>query len=350
MNLPLRRASIALLVAASASARPHKAPSPTAVTPKALTTHFVALPGSPGRVGMDYLAFDPATRKLWVPAGNTGRVNVLDTVSGALVGVSGFPTREIERGGQKRSLGPSSAAVGDGVVYVGNRADSKVCAIDAASLKVGGCIAIASSPDGLAFVKREKELWITTPRDRSLTVLDANERETLKSKAEVHLEGEPEGYAVDQARGIFYTNIEDQDRTLAIDTATKKILATWKPGCGTAGPRGLALDGAHRFLFVACTDHVVTLDAGHEGAILGSVATGGGVDNIDYAPAQSLLFAAAGKTGTLTVARVDERGGLTAIAGALTKEGARVVVVDDQARAYVADSAGGRLVVVDAVP
>ena len=30
-------------------------------------------------------------------------------------------------------------------------------------------------------------------------------------------DGEPEGYAVDAQRALFYTNLEDRDRTLAID-------------------------------------------------------------------------------------------------------------------------------------
>src|SRR5215510_9138357 len=44
-----------------------------------------ALPGATAAgITMDYIAFDPATRFVWVPAGNTGLVVVVDSTTGAL--------------------------------------------------------------------------------------------------------------------------------------------------------------------------------------------------------------------------------------------------------------------------
>ncbi len=137
-------------------------------------------------------------------------------------------------------------------------------------------------PDGLAYVASAKEVWVTTPRDKSLTVLDASVPGALTLKTKMTLEGEPEGYVVDEGRGIFYTNLEDKDKTLSIDIASHKITNTWNSSCGEDGPKGLALDRALDFLFVACADKVKVLDAGHDGKELSSLATGDGVDNIDY--------------------------------------------------------------------
>ena len=82
------------------------------------------LPGAPADgLFLDYLAFDPATGFVWVPAGATGSVDVLDTATRKLTRVEGFPTREMERNGKKRVVGPSAVTIGRGVVYVGNRAD-----------------------------------------------------------------------------------------------------------------------------------------------------------------------------------------------------------------------------------
>src|SRR5689334_20888399 len=90
----------------------------TAAAQDTYEVHALALPGaSPAGILMDYIAFDPSTRSLWVPAGNTGRVVVVDTASGALREIAGFPTAEVGSGDRKRTVGPSSAAVGDGVVY-----------------------------------------------------------------------------------------------------------------------------------------------------------------------------------------------------------------------------------------
>ena len=173
----------------------------------------------------------------------------------------------------------------------------------------------------------------------------------MKKKGEPKLAGKlsvegPEGYAVDAARGIFYTNLEDLDRTVAVDVKTRKILATWNPACGKEGPRGLALDVQRRHLFVACAAGVVkTLDASKDGAVLGEVQTGVGLDNIDYLPSKHLVYAVA-RAGTLTVAGDDAKGKLARVTSADTAEGTRVVVVDAAGGAYVADAKGGRVIVI----
>jgi DNA-binding beta-propeller fold protein YncE len=321
-------------------------PTPTAETPRSpvkLASRAVPLPGATGPVSLDYLAIDRAAGRLWVPAGDTGSVDVLDTASGALSRVEGFKVVEREMKGRTRKLGPSSATVGDGVVYVGNRATSEVCAIDAKSLKLGSCFALTSAPDGLQYVAATHELWATTPHEHSLTILDA----ALKPSAKITVEGDPEGYAVDEGRGVFYTNLEDGDRTLVIDVRKKQVVATWKPGCGEAGPRGIAIDPKRGLVFVACTDHVVVLDAAHDGAILAKADTGAGVDNIDYVESRQELFVAAGKAAQLTIFQVGEKGALQAIATGPTAQGARSVVADAAGRAYVIDPTGGRILVLE---
>jgi DNA-binding beta-propeller fold protein YncE len=124
------------------------------------------------------------------------------------------------------------------------------------------------------------------------------------------------------------------------------VVATWKSGCGAEGPRGLALDAARRQLVVACAaGSLRVLDAGKDGALLGTLEVGAGVDNIDYLPATHRVYAAAGRAGTLTVAEVGAAGGLTRLWTATAAEGGRVVVVDARGGAWVADSKGGRIVV-----
>ena len=73
---------------------------------------------------MDYLAYDRTRRRVWVPAGNTASVDVVDVTTERVTRIEGFSTAEMERHGTKRIFGPSSAAVGVGAVYVGNRGDS----------------------------------------------------------------------------------------------------------------------------------------------------------------------------------------------------------------------------------
>src|SRR5262245_27556578 len=113
----------------------------------------IALPGGgPDGILMDYLVYDARTGAVWVPAGNTGAVDVVDTKSGEVKQITGFATQEVERRGRKRRVGPSAASVGDGVVYVGNRGDSTVCAIDEKTLAKGACAKLDSMPDGVSYV------------------------------------------------------------------------------------------------------------------------------------------------------------------------------------------------------
>jgi DNA-binding beta-propeller fold protein YncE len=232
------------------------------------------------------------------------------------------------------------------VVYVGKRGDSSVCAVDAESLQVGSCIKLDSSPDGLAYVAATHEVWATTPHDKSIAVLDVSAAGALKWKAKITLDGQPEGFAVDDARGVFYTNLEDTDRTLTINVTSWRVMRTWLSGCGEGGPKGLALDHGLDFLFVACRDRVMVFDAGHDGKRLSTIGVGDGVDNIDYVESRLELYAAAARAATLTIARLDLQGGLAPIATVATVGGARNAVATDEGTAYLTDSSGGKILVV----
>jgi DNA-binding beta-propeller fold protein YncE len=193
-------------------------------------------------------------------------------------------------------------------------------------------------PDGLAYVAATKEVWVTTPRDKSIRVLDSVK---LDEKAKLSFDGNPEGFAVDAKRERFYTNLEDKDRTLAIDVKTGKTVAEWKPSCGEDGPHGLRADPAAGHLFVACSAKALVLDVAHDGKVLSSIDTGDGADDLDYAPATRLLYVGAAKAAQLTIARVDDSGKLSLVATVKTPAGSRNPAVTDKGAVYLAHSALG---------
>ena len=343
--MPLAKRTILFLTIIAMGCTATRLPAPSD-PPPAFVVRGIVLPGAPSEgVFMDYLAYDRIHQRVWVPAGNTGSVDVLNVRDDRVERIEGFATAEVERHGVSRTVGPSSATVGDGVVFVGNRGNSSVCAVGAESLHVGSCLTLESSPDGLAYVHSTHEVWVTTPRDHSIVVLDAAAA-TLRWKAKIPLEGQPEGFAVDDARGVFYTNLEDRDRTLAIDIKSRQVLKTWQPSCGEGGPKGLGLDESLNVLLVACTDRVTALDAGHDGKRLSILATGDGLDNLDYVESRHELYAAAAHAATLTIARLDSRGGLALRAVVTTKPGARNAVATDDGIAYLTDSSAGQILVV----
>jgi DNA-binding beta-propeller fold protein YncE len=318
-------------------------------------TRSLPLPGADGLVTLDYFGFDRARGRLWVPAGNTGRVDVIDAASDEITELRGFSTAEVKLGNRSGVVGPSSISIGDGVVYIGSRADASICPIDATTLRRGTCFhmsatpTLATSPDGLAYIGATKELWVTTgappigvpPAEPVITILDAANPQHLTLSARLPVGGSAEGYAVDDQLGLFYTNLEEQGLTIAVDVHRRAIISRWRSGCDQ--PRGLALDKKRRVLFVACPDRVHALDAAQDGRLLDSLVTGDGLDNIDYAEELATLYAAASNAATLTIAEVDERGSLRPIAVVPTAKGVRGVVADGGGGAYVADPRGGRM-------
>src|SRR5206468_8830978 len=267
-----------------------------------------------------------------------------------------FKTGEVELRGRKLPLGPTAVSVGDGVVYIGNRGDLSLCVIDAHSLERGECLQVApasagpaAAPDGVVYVAATHELWITTgapplgisSADKSLQVFDASDPRHLKLKTKIPLDGSAEGYAVDNERGLFYTNIEETGNTVAIDVRAHKVLAKWN--VGSSALQGLALDNSRNFLFVACGDHVVSLDVGHSGKVIDSIPTGPGLDNVDFSPGRKVLYAAASQVATLSIAEVGDDGKFHLKSTVPTVKGARGVVAGKGETAYLIDPAEGRI-------
>jgi hypothetical protein len=293
-----------------------------------------------GDVSMDYIAFDSATNSLWVPGGNTGAVDVVDVATGNVRQILNLPTAEVQARGGTRVLGPSGISIGQSVVYVGNRGGSEVCAYNSRTLARVACQHLDSRPDGVAYVAPTREVWVTTPGEQGIRILDAT---TLVQKTKLTFPGNPEGYAVDAKRSRFYTNLEDKDRTVAVDLKTHETVATWNPACGGGGPHGLGLDAAAGHLFIGCDAAAEVMNVGGDGAVLSKVDTGDGVDDIHYESVTHLLYVGAARAAKLTIARVDNAGKLTTVAQVPTQNGARNGVVTKDGTVYLAHGGGVKL-------
>ncbi len=296
----------------------------------------VQLPGI-GELSIDYVAFDAATNRLWVPSGGSGRIDVIDATTSQVTSIPDQPTKA--RGA--RVSGPSSASVGQGVVFVGNRASSTVCRFDSKSLAAKGCVSLASSPDGVLWVPTTREVWVTLPELNSLAVVSTT-GPALTVAATIKLEGSPEGYALDTKRGLFYTNLEDSNQTVAIDVKTRKVKTSWKLDCGERGPRGVALDAERNQLFVACTNGLRVLDG--SGRLLSSLETGEGVDNIDYVQGTHTVLVASGSTALLSAIEISPKGQAALKTTYPTAPGCRTVLNSSGKLAWLPDSRGHRVV------
>lgn len=323
----MRRLLLSLVLASCGAATPPSAiPLPGA--------------GSDG-VSLDYIAYDAVHDRVWVPAGGTGKIDVVDAASAKLHTIDGLPTKQVERHGKLRTVGPSSAAVGEGVVYVGSRGDSSVCSFDAATLARGKCQTLGGMPDNVVYVAATHQVWVTVPHDKQIVVLDAA---TLAPVAGFSVPGEPEGFAVDG--GTVFTNLEDADKTLAIDAATRETAKTWDSHCGEEGPKGLAFDAANGHLVVACHDKLEALDARGDGHVLGTVAVGAGVDAVDFSADRRIVVAASAGAATVSVVVLAPDGGLKLLGAAATVKGARNAVVARDGSVFVGVGPAGEVLVV----
>lgn len=321
--------------------------SKSVVTPKSVLYEVTAIPlpgGTPEGIVVDHIAFDAQTGFIWVPAGGTGSVDVIDTGPMRLNRIEGFATQSLEEDGTTYVAGPSSVAIGRDLVYIGNRGDSSICAMDRNAATRSACVTLDTMPDGLAYVASTDEVWVTAPREKSIRILDGK---TLAVKAQVPLEGTPEGFAVDGTRARIYTNLADKAQTLAIDINTHETVAKWRLDCRPGRPRGLALAEAEGLLLVACNNSVRALEVA-EGKMVGMLATGEGVDHLDYLPATHALYAAAATTGTLTIVNVSPTGALTLRDTVTTKPGGRNAVVGPTGTVYLAVGRTSELLIVAA--
>ena len=140
--------------------------------------------------------------------------------------------------------------------------------------------------------------------------------------------------------GCFTRTLKRRERRWRSTCDSHKVIAGWKVHDDL---QGLTLDSARGFLFVACGDHVVSLDVAHGGRLIDSLVTGPGLDNIDFSSDQKLLYAAASVTATLSIIEVSDDGKFHLKALVPTVKGARGVVAGKGETAYLIGPAEGRI-------
>ena len=203
-------------------------------------------------------------------------------------------------------------------------------------------------PDGLQYISATHEVWVTTPHDKRIVIVDAKKPAALEVAGTIDFEGEPEGFAVDNKRRVFFTNLEDKDRTLVVDIAERAVIKTWDSKCGEDGPKGLVFDDKANHLLVVCPGSLEVLDVAKDGAQLSKLEVGDGLDAVDWIPGKRLVFAAAGRAEKMVVASLPASGTLSEVSTISTAKGARNAVASADGTAFVADGPAGRILMVPA--
>lgn len=265
-----------------------------------------------GAGGWDYLAFDEASRHLYVTRGD--HVDVVD-VDGArsigridgtdgVHGIALVPT--LKRG------------------FASNGKANTVSVFDTATFKTLATISLhGQKPDAIVFDPASGHVLAFNGKSNNASVIDPQASTEI---ATIELPGKPE-FAVSDNAGHVFVNLEDKNRIARIDTHTNRVETTYElPGCES--PSGLAIDVAHHRLFSVCDNGAMAVTDAVDGHHVANVPIGNGPDAAGFDPARRLVFSSNGESGTLTVVHEDDATHYRVIANVPTQRSARTLALD----------------------
>ncbi|MCG6962026.1 MAG: hypothetical protein LJE95_02025 [Acidobacteria bacterium] len=301
----------------------------------------IELPGGGGRIGFDDVGYSKTLKRILLPGGRTGKLDLIDPASGAVTAITGFSTAPAS---SRHGGGITSVDQGGGFLFVSDRTARTVDVVDAATRKIVTHASLAGGPDYVRFVGPTRELWVTEPHEARIEVLGLppGKAPVPFHQTFITVPGGPESLVVDASRGLAYTNLW-RNQTLAIDLKKQSIVSRWINGC--AASRGLALDRGSNLLFVGCAEGGATvLDLAHGGKVVDTAKAGEGVDIIDFSPVLRHLYVPGGRSGTLSILGVSPAGKLTLLGEVAAAKGVHGVAAAD-GKAFVPDPENGRLLV-----
>ena len=299
------------------------------------------IPGGSAGIGFDDLRYAPALGSVLVPAGRTGALVLVNPSTRSATPIAGFRSNTAFSGGHDD--GVTSADEGRGWIFATDRTSGLLDIVDPRSRRIVSSVKLGGPPDYVRFVPTTGEVWVTQPGGERIEIfrLSAGSPPAAAHAAFLSVPGGPESLVVDGKGGRAYTHLW-KGKTVAIDLKTRAVTATWDNGC--AGSRGIALDESGRFLFAGCAEgKAVALDT-ESGKVVSSLASGDGVDIIDFDPTLSHLYLPGGKSATMATLGVSREGTLSMLGTVPTAIGAHCVA-SANGTVFVCDPKRGRLIV-----
>jgi YVTN family beta-propeller protein len=266
----------------------------------------------PGEGGWDYLLAESSNRQLYVSHGTQVEVVDLDSEK---------PVAKIT--GMKRIHGIAIANEFNRG-YISDGGDDVVVVFDLKSNAVLQKVAAGKNPDGILYDPYSKRVFAFNGRSNDVTAIDAA---SGKVAGTVALDGKPE-FPVSDGKGNVYVNIEDKSEIAQLDPQTLKVRKTWSIS-PCEEPSGLAIDLKARRLFSVCSNNKMAVVDADSGQVVATVAIGNGPDAAAYDAASKLVFSSNGE-GTLTVVRQDSPDKYTVLKNAPTERSARTMTLDQK--------------------
>lgn len=240
----------------------------------------IPLPGVQGR--FDHFALDEEQHRLFMAALGNNSVEVVDLIAGRRIkSVSGMsrPT------GLAYLPGPNQ-------LWVANGGDGALKILDGSNFSVIRTIPGLDDADNLRLDPKAKQGWLGYANG-ALALLDTDE--STKIVASIILPAHPESFQIEQRGGRIFVNLPEAKQIAVIDRRNLRAIASW-PMDRFRANFPMALDEAHRRLFVGCRDpaRLVVLDT-TTGKLVADLAISGDTDDLFHDAVRSQLYLSCGE-------------------------------------------------------
>src|SRR3954454_3303849 len=265
-----------------------------------------------GTGGWDYVAVDPASRRVYASHGTA--VEVIDPDAGKVVGsikdlhgVHGIAIApELNRG------------------FITNGQSNSVTVFDLKTLAKLGEPATGKNPDAVCYEPKSKRVFTMNHSGNDATALDAKTNEVI-STFQIGLA--PEFCVVDGA-GKIYVNLETSNEIVEIDAA-KAAVARRAQLAPCEGPTGLSIDVKNKKLFPVCGNKVMGVVDIPTFKVIATPPIGAGTDGGGFDPGSGLAFSANGGDGTLSIVKL-VNGKYETVDTVTTEPRARTMALDEK--------------------
>jgi len=199
----------------------------------------VRLPGSPSR--FDYQDIDTARRRLYVAHLGAGQVDVVDLESSKVVGV--VPDVPAVHGVR--------VAPDLGVVYASATRDDAVVAIDESTLEAIARVPTGNFPDGLAYDRNDRVVYVSNKNAGSLTAFEAT---AVPQPQTIDVADETGNVVYDPTTMTVRVAARTPDQLAEVNPRSGEVTSRLElPGC--KGAHGVYLEPEANLAFVACEDN-----------------------------------------------------------------------------------------------
>lgn len=294
----------------------------------------ISLPGAADDIDFDDIVYSPALQRVLVPARKSG-LYLVEPDSGAAT--------RVQYAGEV-----TSADEGRGLLFLADRAASKVIAVDPTDGRTVSSISTAAPPDYVRYVSSSGQLWVSQPAGSPSGVAIFAVAQTPEAEMQpagfIPVTDGPEGLTVGAAGLRAYTHAGGD--LVALDVSGRAVTARWPTGCEeTHGfPR---LDERLGVVLASCAaDGAVTLLDLEGGRQLGRYEVGGGEALPAHSERSGHFYVRSDPGGVIATLQAS-KDGLTLVRQVEVPKRGHCLTADDRGHYWTCDSQQGRVLSFD---